>query len=233
MQASDENFYGLASGGTYGRGTLYKYDLTTFTMLHEFGSITSDGSSPIGALAQTANGKLYGVTANGGDGDRGILFEYDPLLSTYTKKYDFSTNAENIQNVFSPLLRASNGKLYGVTLFGGTNGTGVVFEYDPTSGTMSVRASFDSQAYSSNSINLIQASNGKIYGMNATTLFEFDPGSFALNTKYDFGANNQGTPGYSVAQAPNGKLYGLTLEDGLTGKSVLFEYESYEFNLFS
>ena len=55
----------------------------------------------------------------------------DNLISVYTFfSYDGSTP-------LSSLCKASNGKLYGVTMFEGADGYGVLFERDPTKSTYS------------------------------------------------------------------------------------------------
>jgi len=38
---------------------------------------------------QATNGKLYGMTTNGGANDLGVLFEYDITTDTYTEILDF------------------------------------------------------------------------------------------------------------------------------------------------
>ena len=38
------------------------------------------------------NGKLFGMTKTGGNAGFGVIFEWDPVTDTYTKKSDF-TNA--------------------------------------------------------------------------------------------------------------------------------------------
>jgi uncharacterized repeat protein (TIGR03803 family) len=68
VQASDGNFYGVASdGGTpQGYGTLFKMTPSgVFTVLHTFDGIT--GWSPV-TLSQPTNGILYGEATAGGTG---------------------------------------------------------------------------------------------------------------------------------------------------------------------
>ena len=47
----------------------------------------------------------------------------------YTKLLDF--NDTNGQSPSSSLMQASDGMLYGMTKFGGANGAGVLFQYNP------------------------------------------------------------------------------------------------------
>src|SRR6202008_4268023 len=89
----------------------------------------ANGSGPQGSPMLGADGKLYGMTNSGGLNNSGILFQYDPLASAYTDKVDFET-ATNGAVPTGSLIMATNGKFYGSTTSGGTNGTGVWFEYD-------------------------------------------------------------------------------------------------------
>ena len=70
---------------------LYDPSSATYTKLKEFD--TTHGLTPYGSLIQGANGKLYGLSENGGDDGYGVLFSYDPVNGTLEKYTDFdSTN---------------------------------------------------------------------------------------------------------------------------------------------
>ncbi len=57
----------------------------------------------------------------------GLLPTAKPVR-VFTKKIDFD-GLNNGSNPYGSLIEADNGKLYGMTKFGGT-GNGVLFEYD-------------------------------------------------------------------------------------------------------
>jgi uncharacterized repeat protein (TIGR03803 family) len=138
--ASNGKLYGLTSkGGANGSGVLFEYDRTsnTYTKKIDFSSVS--GTNPHATLTEV-NGKLYGMTYEGGVNNIGVLFEYDLLTSAYTKKHDFATSTGAYPK--GSLLLASNGKLYGTTLYGGFDVRGVIFEYDVTAGTYTVRKDF-------------------------------------------------------------------------------------------
>src|SRR6185369_7931329 len=105
-----------------------------YTKLIDFDG-ASNGSIPNGSLVYANNGKLYGMTSNGGNDDLGVIFSYDPGTSTFTKLVDLDGRFKG-SNPWGDLMQASNGKLYGMTSDGG-NGTdeygsaGVLFSYDP------------------------------------------------------------------------------------------------------
>jgi uncharacterized repeat protein (TIGR03803 family) len=132
---SGGKFYGLTSTGggglTGGQGVLFEYDpvANNLTVKFDFGGVIN-GTFPEGSLALASNGKLYGMTSQGGTFGNGVLFEYDPATSTLTKKLDFNGTA-NGRRPFEGLTLAPNGKFYGMTSQGGTSNLGVMFEYDP------------------------------------------------------------------------------------------------------
>ena len=82
---------------------------------------------------QASDGKLYGMTNMGGSSGVGVIFSFDPSSSIYTKLMDF--DGTNGANPYGSLMQASDGKLYGMTIRGGSNGSGVIFSFDPSSST--------------------------------------------------------------------------------------------------
>ncbi|MBP6912013.1 MAG: peptidoglycan-binding protein, partial [Candidatus Pacebacteria bacterium] len=71
-------FYGMTyNGGTNNRGVIFSYDPSNtgseYDMLYEFDDTT--GSYPYGSLVES-NGVLYGMTADGGTDDAGVIFSY-------------------------------------------------------------------------------------------------------------------------------------------------------------
>ncbi len=122
-----------AYGGSGGFGIIFSYDpsTSTYTKLKDFDF--TNGANPYGSLLQASNGKLYGMTYNGGINGTGVIFSYDLTSSTYTKLKDFDDI--NGATPFGSLIQASDGKLYGMTNAGGSRGLGVIFSYDPLSST--------------------------------------------------------------------------------------------------
>jgi uncharacterized repeat protein (TIGR03803 family) len=83
VQASDGNFYGVASaGGTHAAGTLYKITKAgVYSTLFNFTAAT--GSLPFATLRQHTNGKLYGEATSGGALGHGALFSFDIGLGAF------------------------------------------------------------------------------------------------------------------------------------------------------
>ena len=63
------------------------------------------------------------------------------------------------------LIKATNGKLYGMTTKGGKKNLGVLFEYDPANNKYTKKLEFDSINGSRPYGNLMQATDGKLFGM--------------------------------------------------------------------
>ncbi len=234
MQASNGKLYGMTqAGGSNNFGVLFEYDpiTATYTKKLDFNG-TANGASPRGSLLQASNGKLYGMTWQGGGYNVGVLFEYDPAAATYTKKLDFN-GAANGEGSQGSLIQASNGKLYGMTSYGGVNTFGVLFEYDPITATYTKKLDFNGANGAHPFGSLLQASNGILYGVtyqggvnNFGVLFEYDPITATYTKKLDFNGAANGSYSYgSLMQASNGKFYGMTYKGGVNNQGVLFEYD--------
>ena len=138
---------------------------------------------------------------------------------------------------FAGLVQATNGDLYGTTLYGGTNGNyGTVFKITP-SGTLTTLYSFCPQTNCTDGAapqaGLVQAANGDLYG---TTLFSGTNGQGmvfkitqggTLTTLYSFCSQTNCTDGANpdagLVQAANGDLYGTTAGGGAYGGGTVFE----------
>lgn len=231
IQAPNGKLYGMTRlGGASSLGTIFEYDYVLNAYTKKIDLTAANGSQPYGSLCLASNGKMYGLTNLGGLNSAGVLFEYDYVGNSYIKRVDFSTAIGS--NPFGSLIQASNGKLYGLTRNGGANGLGVLFEFVTASNTYSKIVDFTAAGGSLPEGSLIQAGNGKLYGLTSAggtnsvgTLFEFDPASNTYTKLYDFSSINGQTPRGSLKQAANGKLYGLTQSGGANGLGVLFEYD--------
>ena len=112
---------------------------------------------------QASDGKLYGMTHGE---EAAMLVLFFPLIlpsSTYTKLKDFDNT--NGANPYGSLMQASDGKLYGMTSGGGSSGYGVIFSFDPSSSTYTKLKDFDDRMVAYPYGSLMQASDGKLYGM--------------------------------------------------------------------
>lgn len=235
FEASNHKLYGMTyEGGVYNKGVLFEYDRITNTYTKKIDFDSTNGASPAGSLVQTSNGKLFGMTAFGGNFNKGVLFEYDINLNTLSKLVDFD-GVNNGANPYSnSLIEASNGKLYGLTPGGGINNNGVIFEFDYVSNTFTKKVDFPTQATGTSARGeLLEVSNGVFYGLaawgGATSdgfIFTYDLNSNTYTHKKDFLDSITGSyPNGSLIKASNGKLYGLAY-GGPGYQGTLFEYDT-------
>lgn len=236
MEASNGKFYGMTvDGGENHSGVIFEFDPISgaYAKKHDFNYY--DGKFPKGSLIEVSNGKLYGMTSEGGNNHKGSLFEYDPVSETFSKKIDF--DGTNGSSPYGSLIQGSNDKLYGLTSSGGAYDQGVLFEFNPSTNNFTIKFDFSQGSGSEPHGSLMQASDGKIYGMtsrgginNEGVLFEFDLATNNYSKKFDFGGNNGSSPYGSLIQANNGKLYGMTFGGGRFNPGVIFEFDPFSGN---
>jgi uncharacterized repeat protein (TIGR03803 family) len=242
------NHYGPAGGGGCS-GTVFKITPGgVLTTVYNFCSLTdcADGQDPYAGLVQAANGDLYGTTLYGGanNSGAGTIFKITPTGS-FTTVYSFCalTGCPDGQVPQAGLIQATNGYLYGTTLYGGANcgplGCGTVFKITP-GGTLTTLYSFCAETGCSDggipAAGLVQATNGDLYGTTyqggancstpgCGTLFEITP-SGSLTTLYTFCAQpacaDGDYPTGALAQDTNGKLYGTAYFGGASGDGAVF-----------
>ena len=232
--------YGMTfQGGTSNDGVIFSFDDSSsrYIKLKDFGTNVF-GRRPSGSLVKSASGILYGMTAFGGTNNDGVIFSFDPFSSEYTKLLDF--DSLNGANPYGSLIQATDGKLYGMTFKGGTRNAGIIFSYDIPSSTYTKLKDLDSSNGSNPYGSLVQATDGKLYGMTYYggsktfgTIFSFDPVSSAYSKLKDFDNANGANPYGNLVQGSDGKLYGMTFAGGngyifkgdTTGVGVIFSFD--------
>ena len=134
---SDANFYGTTYlGGSADAGTVFRYEPQggVLTTLYTFaGRLAGDGQSPAGRLLEGGDGYLYGITNGGGLYDLGTVFRIRMAGGGETVLHHFGGpgDADSYAYVYSGLIRASDGNLYGTSSSGGEFGGGAIYRIDP------------------------------------------------------------------------------------------------------
>lgn len=250
VQEANGNFAGLTSqdgldlGGTVFEMTrdgqlIAQYNFNNFDPI--------DGSIPVGALLQAANGNLYGTTAEGGAGSNGTVFEISGGKVSVLYNFCSQTNCSDGAFPNSGLIQARNGNFYGTTYEGGSgaecNGVGItcgtVFEVTPQ-GKLTTLYSFCSLTNCSDGSmpygGLVMGSDGNLYGITTFggntrcygngcgTVFKLTPQG-QLTTLYTFcskkGCADGVAPSASLVEGSDGNFYGTTLQGGMPS-SVCF-----------
>jgi uncharacterized repeat protein (TIGR03803 family) len=139
VQGADGNFYGTASSGGTGFGTVFKMTPGgAVTTLHSFGF--SDGANPSAGVVQARNGNFYGTTTDGGANFYyGTAFELSPSGSLTTL---YNLGEPGGAFPLAPLIQATDGNLYGTTSEGGANDDGILFRLTP-GGVLTTLHTFD------------------------------------------------------------------------------------------
>ena len=184
-----------------------------FTTLHTFDGI--DGAIPT-SLIQGADGYLYGTTGRGGALGYGTIFKMDSGGTTLTTLHDFDLS-DGLGGP-SPIIQASDGKLYGTTSRGGAGDCnpetcGALFRLDTDGTNYEIVYDFLLSEGAWPAGGLIQGADGNLYG--TTTLgplgfsgiiYKIDPGGAMFTTVHKFVAAEDS--GKSLVQASDGNLYG-------------------------
>ena len=171
---TDGNLYGTtAYGGTnFFNGTAFKITPGgTFTTIHSFGTGGDLGAYPTGGLVQAANGNFYGTTAVGGSTNHGSFYTMTPG-GTVTTLYSFCpTGICTDGQGPGGLLLATDGNFYGLTVAGGANNVGTIFQVTPT-GVLTTLHSFDlTDGYGGGM--MMQYTSGTLYGTTTNGGFNY------------------------------------------------------------
>ncbi len=215
LLATNGSYYGVTEfAGTNTLGTIYKVTGNTSTTLFNFDG--PRGEFPIGGLVQGADGNLYGTTTAGGSANDGVIFRISPTGS-YTVVFNFDhVNQLGLgYQAYAGLIAGNDGNLYGTTIWGGTNGDGVIFQLT-TSGAYTVLYNFDGTHGTGTYATPMEHTSGEIYGLTKRG------GALGDGVVYGFGAN---LPAFISLTSPSGAVgstVGILGKGFSTASSVLF-----------
>ncbi len=208
-----EKFYGLTTeGGNFNHGVLFEVDqaLSGISVLHDFEC--NDCNVPYYQYANESKllaigNKLYGITAIGGNDEKGVLFEYDLQQNAYTVLHEFSDPITGIGPYGN--LSIVKGKLYGTTKRGGSDNQGVLFEYNLATSVITSKQSLN---YATTGVEHHFISvNDLLYGLSQGgglgngILSLYNPEDNTLVTKHEFQTRVIGELAYR-----SNKIYGVT-----------------------
>lgn len=215
------------------------YNVSNATNFWEFNPATNSRtiidtntiiSSFYRGLMLSSNGKYYAGCRydsynseyNNGNGS---FIEYDAINHNVVEKFRFSDPIGGISPE-GDLFMATNGRMYGTTSKGGMFNKGVIFEFNPSNDTYIKKFDLDSLTGYEPRGSIMEASNGKLYGMTTRggtnsygAIFEIDTTTWALIKKADFDSDIR-NPGNRLVEAWDGYLYGVS--SGNNGR--LFQY---------
>jgi uncharacterized repeat protein (TIGR03803 family) len=239
VQGRDGNLYGTASaGGAQGFGAVFKITPGgTLTVLHSF--TANEGQYPASELTLGTGGSFYGTTQLGGTGGClglgcGTVFRITPS-GNLTTLYNF-TGGDDGAYPSAPPIQATDGNFYGTTEYGGMTGLcpggftgcGGIYKMTP-SGTITVLHEFDVTDGESPTGGLVQADDGKFYGVtqwggvhSAGVGFSITAGGkyVVLNSFKD----DPGGPLNTLVLGSDGNFYG-TCEGGASSDGAAYKMD--------
>jgi uncharacterized repeat protein (TIGR03803 family) len=224
------------------------------TVLYRFKG-GSDGINPQGSLIADQAGNLYGTTYQGGASDLGTIYQLKPPHWAETVLYSFKASNDGYAPVGS-LVFDQAGNLYGVTVWGGSENAGTIFELTPQGGNWTETVIYNFPSGAGPQPGLLFDSAGNLYGVtnsggenNLGAIFQMTPsrGSWTQTVIYSFVGGKHGyAPMWGPIMDKEGKLFGLMdVVDGFHAaiyelrppanhgdswtERVLFNFESYAF----
>jgi uncharacterized repeat protein (TIGR03803 family) len=210
------------------------------------GGVTTDARNPMAPLIMDANGNLYGTALGGSHSNspegNGTVFKLTPNgTGGWTESVLFDFNYTDGQFPESGLVIDSSGNLYGTTMFGGTNGDGVVYELSPptkrgSGWTESVLLNFNGTNGAAPDDALTMDASGNLYGTaqsgginknNAGVVFKLTKsgGTWTPSVLYNFvgGPTDGSTPLFGVKFDSAGNLYGTTSKGGTYSAGTVYK----------
>ena len=223
---------------------------STYKKLYEFcaQSNCADGWWPLGTLYRDEKGNLFGTASNGGDQEKGTIFELvnNQGAYTYTRLYSFCALADCVDGgrPVSGLIRDIAGNFYGTTTQGGAAGHGGVFRLS-TDGQFKVLYSACVKAACKDGmetadITYFGAANREpydgvspLYGVNRGdgnygAISKLVPAGHQWNASvvHNFSCKKNCTgryPNPGLLADADGNLYGTTEDGGAYGGGTLFQ----------
>jgi uncharacterized repeat protein (TIGR03803 family) len=150
--APDGTMYSTTpDGGTFGGGVIFSMKKTSKgwkqTVIHSI-NFPSEGGFPYEGLMRDAAGNLYGVAPSGGTAGYGVVYRLSHTKQGWVDKvlYSFTNQSGDGSGLYwIDLISDASGNIYGATSFGGTNGSGMVWElvYSATKKSYSEKILYD------------------------------------------------------------------------------------------
>lgn len=224
--------YGMTQrGGASNLGTVFflNTDGTGYTTLHMFAGGSAEGANPTGELLPHGT-SLYGMTAQGGEANLGVVFRLNTDGTGYTNLHSFAGTPGDGSGPPRSLTLAGS-TLYGMAQSGGAANRGMVFRMDLDGSNYTNLHSFaGSKADGATPLGSLTLANGWLYGMtsasgasNSGTLFRLNcDGSGYTNLHSFAGGASDGAYPVGSLLLDGSTLYGMTFYGGTANKGVVF-----------
>ncbi len=236
LTLSKEKLWGVTMGrtgsptaqDTKGHGAIFNLKTTGsgFEIIHTFDGV--DGSMSLGELIEY-DGKLWGMTNQGGQYGQGVIFSIDLETNRFQKEYDFDeSNGSNPRNS----LLVHKGRFWGTTSRGGTHGMGVIFRLNLDGTGYQKVYDFDREkgGEPESGLTLFE---GKLWGMTARG------GKYNEGTVYYLNSDDDGLvsvhdleyPALGELYADSERLWGMMALRGKHNAGTVFTIEEEKYNV--
>jgi len=222
-------FGATSSGGPPGfyNGTAFKLnkDGTGFYLLHSFGSNGGDGLTPRAGMVQGSDGALYGTTTGGGiqgqGGSLGTLFTVNTNGSGYQTLRAFNNSGGDGYDPVAGLVEATNGMLYGTTVYGGSSSLGTIYQLNKNGSGYAILHSFSTNGGDGYHpvAELLPASDGALYGTaadgggtnwGAVFKLNLDGSGYGVLRSFSAASGAASGPAAALVEGSDGVLYGTS-----------------------
>jgi uncharacterized repeat protein (TIGR03803 family) len=192
----------------------------TETVLYRFlGSRVNDGYSPLGDLVFDQSGAVYGVTVDGGQQFKGIVYKLTLASGSWTENvlYNF-VGGNDGEWPSSGLATNDASTLYGATPLGGQYNAGVVDQVTSPGGVESDIHAFNATTDGRSPTGVVADAAGNLYGgttyegqFGGGTVFKLNPsnGNWTFSVLFQNPDGGCGIAG-PLAMDSAGNLYGVT-----------------------
>ena len=195
-----------------------------YKVIHRFGWPSDGGLSPLGRVLEGCDGMLYFTTWRGGGSDHGALYKMKPDGSGFQKLHDLLGYAVDAGLPWCGVIQGSDGMLYGTTMMGGLipmppdyNGMGAVYRVDTNGSNYAVLHSFTGSDGATPRAEVLQASDGWLYGTtekggvsDGGTVFRMRTNGSDFAVLHHFTGAFGFFPQAPLVEGKDGLLYGST-----------------------
>lgn len=231
LKASDGLLYAVASGGANDAGVVFSYDPVANSYNKEADFNNSTGTFPKCYLVTHPNGKIYGITSEGGGNGSGGIFEFDPMAGTLLARKLFPRLAAGMIYC-DGMVAGQDGRLYGTLARLDPDLVAEIFSYDPVLNLYTTLYKFQADETGPPDGVMQLLPDGTFIGTtrsggsaNRGTIFHFDPVSNTVTRKFEFSDSLGSSPTGFLTAHPDGTLYGVTKGGGLHDHGVIFQYD--------
>ena len=233
---SNGTFYGMTQGGGAGGGcgVVFKMNINgrSYTNLHSFSAYAGNGNAPVAALVLSGT-NLYGMTEAGSSIGGGLVFRVSTNGgASYTNLHSFAGAPKDGSSPYGSLTLA-NGKLYGLTMHGGSNDLGVLFRVNTDGSSCTNLHVFGGGAGDGGyPLGDLILSGTTFYGMaleggaaNQGAVFRVNTDGTGYTNLHEFaGYPNDGSgPAESSLTLDGSTLYGMTQQGGSNNIGAVFK----------